>query len=354
MPLPEASPVGMSAPVEAGTVGNAPRPPVRIGYGMGGLTGVDALMKRRQIMNDADPESKLNVQPDFVEVAPPQSRKGFKGKLKSIGEGLLIGLAKGDPDNPNNILGSAIGGGALGAATNRGEAKLKRRFDLDALDNDIARGLKLEQEQAQLGGMKALTAQREMEPAIKAAELDAKREIENAKLEIERQKALGLITQKEADRQQRELDRKSREDIAAKNRENQLKVAGMRGTANSGAVEGIEQNIQDAQDEQAKIDEGLAQIEEQLKNTPAVDAQGYPNPAHADLLSRAKEGTKRRQELDDHIRTWRTKAKPAPTMQTTYTGRTMSAANLARYAKDKGLTEEEARKKVESEGVKVQ
>lgn len=37
-----------------------------------------------------------------------------------------------------------------------------------------------------------------------------------------------------------------------------------------------------------------------------------------------------------------------------YAGRTMSRANLARYAKDKGLSVEEARKQVEAQGVRVQ
>jgi hypothetical protein len=39
---------------------------------------------------------------------------------------------------------------------------------------------------------------------------------------------------------------------------------------------------------------------------------------------------------------------------TPYAGRTMSAANLARYAKDKGLTEDEARRQIEAQGVRVQ
>jgi hypothetical protein len=121
-------------------------PPVRIGYGTAGLTGVDKLMEQRKAYESADPESRVNVTPDFTEIDPPHGRKGFKGKLKSIGEGLLIGLASGDPNNPNNILGSMIGGGALGGASNRGEAKLKRRFEMNQLDNDIERGLKLEQQ----------------------------------------------------------------------------------------------------------------------------------------------------------------------------------------------------------------
>jgi hypothetical protein len=45
---------------------------------------------------------------------------------------------------------------------------------------------------------------------------------------------------------------------------------------------------------------------------------------------------------------------PASTGGQSYAGRTMTRANLERYAKDKGLTVEEAQKQVEAQGVKVQ
>lgn len=45
---------------------------------------------------------------------------------------------------------------------------------------------------------------------------------------------------------------------------------------------------------------------------------------------------------------------PSPSTSQPYAGRTMSAANLVRYAKDKGISEAEARKQVEAQGVRVQ
>ena len=44
----------------------------------------------------------------------------------------------------------------------------------------------------------------------------------------------------------------------------------------------------------------------------------------------------------------------ATTTTQPYAGRTMTQANLERYAKDKGLSVEEARKQVELQGVRVQ
>jgi hypothetical protein len=126
-------------------------------------------------------------------------------------------------------LGQVIGGGLGGAISPRSSAKSARKFELGQLDNDIARGLKLEGMQADVASSEALRRQRELEPGIKAAELEQEREIANAKLEIERQKATGEITQKEADRQQRELDRQSREKIAADRVMSAERIAGMRG-----------------------------------------------------------------------------------------------------------------------------
>ena len=147
-------PTDVPPPMPTGTVSEGTPnpdigpPPPRVGYSLSGLTGVDRLLERRKAMESADPESNIRETGDFIKVEDKKPRKGFLGHLKALGEGALVGLASGDPDNPNNILGSAIGGGTLGAVSPRGEKKLLRKFEMSALDNDIARGLKLEQEGA--------------------------------------------------------------------------------------------------------------------------------------------------------------------------------------------------------------
>lgn len=281
LPAPNLSTPEAPPPIASETgLQGVPRP--RIGYSTAGLTGTDALRERRKSLEEADPESNVT---QTGEIEPPMARKGFKGKLKSIGEGLLIGLASGDPDNPNNILGSAIGGGGLGAASNRGEAKLKRRFDLNALDNDIARGLKLEQEGEQLSGMKALTRQRELEPEIKAREFD----IANERLEIERQKNAGLITEHEAARRDKALDRQSREKTNAATNEARIKAAeitaGQRGQETPAAADKRSREASAAQSEydQLVADEQNAGNEKNKAYEYAKQVKANPQATKEDV-----------------------------------------------------------------------
>lgn len=342
--------------------------PVRIGYSTAGLTGVDKLIEKRKALEDASPESNVNVTSDFTEIEPPKHRHGIKGRLKSIGEGVLTGLAMADPDNPNAILGSAIGGGGLGAVSPRGEAKLHRRFETLSTDNDIARGLKLEQEQAQIGGLQALRHQRELEPQIQAAKLDQERELANQKLEIERQKAAGLITKNEADRQQRELDRQSREKTNAASNEARIEAARISagGRTNSNDVRQRKGEAAQAELEQLVSDEQKAGEEKnraydyltQLKT--AVGLDGKPAIAKEDIA----EATRAAEEANKVYQSFAEKKRDAQTRvrentlstpsTSAYSGRTMSQANLQKYATDKGISVDEARKTVEAQGVRIQ
>lgn len=201
---------------------------VRVGFGAGGLHGVDRDMLKRQAQQEADPESKVTDTGDFIDIAPPRgvNEKPPHGLLSRLGRGASIGLASGDPDNPNSILGSLIGS-TLGSVSPRGAAKIERKYDIGQTENDITRGLKLEQEQSQLGGMRALETQRGAQPGLAQQEIDRKAQYDNERLRIEEDRVHGLLTKAEADSKNRELDRKSREDVARLNRENQKAIAGM-------------------------------------------------------------------------------------------------------------------------------
>jgi hypothetical protein len=151
----------LPAPTEG--VGDAPSPPtpsapssarqspISIGPSLGGKQGVDRLRTIRAAMESADPTSDVKVRGDQVDITPPRM-KGVneKGFWRKLGEGALTGLAMSDPNgSPAQILGSIAGGGAL-AGTETGTDQLRRKFDLSRLDNDIMRGLKIGQEQAEL------------------------------------------------------------------------------------------------------------------------------------------------------------------------------------------------------------
>ena len=122
---------------------------------LGGLTGVGRLLEQRRITEAADPTSDVRIRGDNVDVTPPRM-EGVNGlsRWRGLGQGLKVAAQGIDPDHPMFSLGALLGGGISGLASPRSAAKESRKLDLARLDNDIARGLKLEQEQAQLEQMR--------------------------------------------------------------------------------------------------------------------------------------------------------------------------------------------------------
>lgn len=125
--------------------------PYRVGYGAKGLSGVDRDMLKQKVMEEAPARSEIEDRGDTIGYGTVKKGEPW---WKRLGKGVLTGLAEGDPDNPNNILGSAIGGGVMGVSSNQNAAELKRAIDLRKGENDIARGLKLEQEAGQLANIR--------------------------------------------------------------------------------------------------------------------------------------------------------------------------------------------------------
>jgi hypothetical protein len=338
---------------------NEPATPVtpspRIGYSTAGLTGTDALIQRRKALEEADPESQVTA---TGEILPPHKT----GRLRGLGQGALLGLGQGDPDRPLYSLGQAIGGAVTGAVSPRSAAKMQRRFDLGQLDTDLAKGLKLENAQADIASTDALRRQRELEPAIQAARIEQQREEANARLELEREKAAGTITQREYDRRQRELDRASREKIAADRITSSEKVAGMRG-------DGTEARAAKAAAAQQEYDsliteEEAARVEKERAYKALSDMRQSPSAAKEDI-AQAEDAAKtadknyqsfgeKKRDAQRRIRENQVAAPSSSQPAQPYAGRTMSRANLERYAKDKGLSIEAAQREVEAQGVRVQ
>lgn len=138
LPQPDSSPFNPGVtPPPAPTEPAAPRSSPRVGYSTAGLAGVDALRQRRKALEEADPESKVT---QTGEILPPEKI----GRWTGLGQGALLGLGQADPDRPMYALGQMLGGATTGAISPRSSAKGMRKFELDRLDNDLARGLKLE------------------------------------------------------------------------------------------------------------------------------------------------------------------------------------------------------------------
>lgn len=325
---------------------------VRVGFSAKGLSGLDRDMLKKRALEESDPSSKVKVEDDFVNVEPPKKM----GRLKGLGLGLLTGLAHGEPGNANNILGSAIGGGTLGAVKPHGVQEILRKDEIAQTDNDINKGLKQEGEVARLSVLQA-------KPQQDAAELAQKSQYDIERLNIERDKAAGLINDQEANRREREADRRSRKEIAAQNRESSEKIAGMPARARPASEQKPDTSGPQADAKYKKAEEYWAeatrkeQEAEKIATTYEKDGTTYVDEgasarqkALRDEVADLKQRTRKLQEEGDSLKA---KARSAPTASG-YSGRTMSKANLERYAKDKGLTVEAARAQVENQGVRVQ
>jgi hypothetical protein len=301
---------------------------VRVGFSAKGLSGLDRDMLKKRALEESDPSSRVKAEDEFVNIEPPKKM----GRLKGLGLGILTGLAHGDPNNPNNILGSAIGGGALGAVKPHGVQEILRKDELAQTNSDIDRGLKQEEEKARLTGM-------QLKPQIDAAELAQKSQYDIERLNIERAKAAGLIGEQEARRQEREADRRERErhnkelerhNLATEDIQRNPPSREKSDTSEFTNVQ-VSQNIREAESERNKIGEYLKSIPRTVPtNTTGVDA---PNPEYMDQM-------KRYRELDDQIRGWRLKQKP-----TNAVGRSGKKWSLSQWQKNNPDKDTEAAKK---------
>ena len=102
----------------------------------------------------------------------------------------------------------------------------------------------------------------------------------------------------------------------------------------------------------------LEKIKAAAVNGPSGDIDAQSRMDIEQATRAAQEADKLYQSFGEKKRAAQTRirenAVAPPTTAQPYAGRTMSQANLARYAKDKGISEDEARRQVEAQGVRVQ
>ena len=276
LPQPTAGLSSAAPPPPTPSVPSTQQPSGILGPSVANRDSLDRNLALREILAQADPESDVRIRGDQIDEGPPgMAGVNRKGRLRRGFGAALAALGNADPDRPLYSLGQGLGGLATGLISPRSGAKIERRFEINQLDDDIARGLKLKQEEAQLGGVEALRRQRELEPVLQAEKLEQEREIQNAKLEIERQKAAGLITKQEADRQQKELDRQSRERIAEGNRASRERIAATspsgietRAAKAAAAQEEYEQLTRDEAEAGKQKNAAYAALEQARKDTP--------------------------------------------------------------------------------------
>jgi hypothetical protein len=234
----------------------------------------------------------------------------------------------------------------------REEGQLERQIGLEG------KQVGLDTDRAQLEAIRS-------QPELLRQKAEREAAYNNARLAIQRQAETGRITRAEADRQQRELDRRSREQIAADRIASSERAAGARGNGEavrqakaSAAQEEFDQLVNDERGAGEEKNRAYAYLEQLKANAPKDEFSGeLTDQAKADI----RQATDAAQAADKLYQSFAEKKRDAqrrvrenqvsasPTTTQPYAGRTMSAANLARYAKDKGMTIEAARTKLEKE-----
>lgn len=379
----------------------------RIGYSTQGLTGLDKLIQHRKALEEADPESKVT---DSGEILPPEKTGRFRGM------GTMAGLAaqQVDPDRPLFSLGQMLGGGITGLVSPRSAAKAQRRFDIGQLDNDVAQGLKLKTAQAELdratnpiGQMSTRVVTEGEYPGIEAGtEIRVRVDPRTGSVidvvgpnnrpvvsdMVKRAPQGAPHYESDADGnliaiQGGRAQKVTGEDgqpikVRSKNAAGEvvevevngrtLKVTPGQALDYYGQI-GAREDKRTAEDRERQSKHDAAKSEYDSLVTAEEEARKAKEDAYKTLdamrkSNQPKEDVEQADQAakaaDAFYRTFGEKKKEAgrrmlenqPQAQSSqpYAGRTMSQANLAKYAKDKGLTIEAARAEVEGLGVKIQ
>ena len=157
-PATEAQPIS-DVPLPSEPITAAPTSPV-VGPSIRGMGQLDRNIMLREAMSSADPESRVRIAGDDIDISPPAMKGvGRRGRFSTAGEAALNALGSGDPDRPLYSLGQGLGAAVTGLVSPRAGAKINRRFDLSRLDSDIARGIQLEGAQQAVRGQKVSQGQ---------------------------------------------------------------------------------------------------------------------------------------------------------------------------------------------------
>lgn len=399
-----------------------PQPSGIFGPSVRGLGKLDRDIALRNATATADPESDVRVRGDQIDIAPPgMAGAGRHGRIRAGLEAGLTALGNADPDHPLYSLGQGIGGLLTGVASPRAGAKIVRRGQMERLDNDVARGLKLEQQQADLEqsrgqkfGLSTRVVGDGEYPGIEAG-TEIRVRIDprtggvtdvvgpnNRPVVSQAPERAGGAPHYESDadgylitiqggRAQRVTDPSGAPvRVKSKNSEGEvvevevggktLKVTPGQALSYYGQIGEQQTKHDEAQRErESKFNAAKSEYDslvEAEKTAGAEKDRAYsvldkmrrdPNIAKDDIaqadIAQAEQDA---QKANDYYRTFGEKKKDAarrmqenqvtaaPTATQPYAGRTMSRANLEKYARDKGLSVEEAQKQVEAQGVRVQ
>jgi hypothetical protein len=417
--LPQPSPsinIPNDAPAPNAPVEQPQQPRGIFGPSLAGLGKLDRDIALRNTTASADPESDVRVRGDQVDVTPPRmAGVNQKGRFRSGLEAGLAAFGNADPDRPLYSLGQGLGGLVTGVASPRAGAKITRKFEQQRLDDDVSRGLKLEQEQAQLdqirgpkmGQMSTRVVGEGEYPGIEAGtEIRVRIDPRTGSItdvvgpnekpvisDLAKRPAAGAPHyEKDADgylltiqggRAQRVTDASGQpvqvkrgqgdeEYVEVEVNGRKLRVSPGQALSYYGQV-GERETKRDEVRAEREAKYGAAKSEydslveaekgageEKNRAYQVLDEMRKSNQPKEDIAQAEQDA----QKANDYYRSFGEKKKDAARrMQEnkvreagaqSYAGRTMSRANLERYAKDNGLSVEDAQKQVEAQGVRVQ
>lgn len=328
---------------------------VRVGQSTAGMNDIDRQQAKVDLMRAAPAGQKVRQSGDFIEELPPEQSPS---RVKNALVGLLLGTAQG-----------GLPGGIAGAATGAIKPKLVQQM---LKDKHVAREEEQLNSQLETEGRKAKLQDLILGPQIALMKAQRDAEYNAQRVKIQQDLEAGRITRAKAEEQQKELDRKSREQIAHDQIASRERIAKMRPNSEAAKDEERSRKASAAQSEFDQLVKDEAEAGRQkndayayLEKIKAAAVNGPTGDIDAQSRMDIEQATRTAQEADKVYQSFAEKKRDAQTrmrentvaQQATsqpYAGRTMSAANLAKYAKNKGISEDEARKQVEAQGVRVQ
>jgi hypothetical protein len=365
-PVNPAMNTGTPPPPNEGRTVNPTIPPINVGASTAGQSPIARQQTLVDLMRATPAGQKVRQHGDEIEVSPPEQSPS---RVKNALVGLLLGTAQG-----------GLPGGIAGAATGAIKPEMIQ---------ELLKQKHLAREEGQLERQAAIDDKR-TDTEYRRAQIDAAKE--GRRQYVERTDGVYEISREYPNgRRVSDIPSEARAKPAASRHYFErddgvyyvddehpqgVKLSGVpakptaiddkqqeREAKRQAAQGEFDQLVSDERNAGDEKNRAYAYLEQLKANAPKDEFSGeLTDQAKADI----RQATDAAQAADKLYQSFAEKKRDAQrrvrenqvsaslTATQPYAGRTMSAANLARYAKDKGLTVEEAQKDVESKGVRVQ